>query len=274
MSFFKKKAGMATAAVIIIAAVIAVFSHFSGNNIIAGAIRTIFAPVQSGVSYISASINKQINFIREAKAYKDQNDALIDEINQLKKQNKEVSIYREENERLLALMELQNSMSNYSTVAAKVIAYSSSSRYDSIEINKGTFSGISKGNTVITDKGIVGMVEEVGPNWALVNTILMPGKATSVDVARTDVIGVIEGDAELCYDALCKLTFIDKGANIIVGDILETSGAGGIYPPGLNVGTIRDISADSMGTLNYATVEPIVDFNHLHEVLVINGVQG
>ena len=182
--------------------------------------------------------------------------------------------YREENERLLALMELQNSMSNYSTVAAKVIAYSSSSRYDSIEINKGTFSGISKGNTVITDKGIVGMVEEVGPNWALVNTILMPGKATSVDVARTDDIGVIEGDAELCYDALCKLTFIDKGANIIVGDILETSGAGGIYPPGLNVGTIRDISADSMGTLNYATVEPIVDFNHLHEVLVINGVQG
>ncbi len=274
MSFLKKKAGMAATAVIIIAAFIAVVSHFMDRNIFADAVRTIFAPVQNGAAYISNSIDEQINFVREAKAYKEQNDLLIDEINQMKKQNKEISVYREENERLLALMDLQESMGNYSTVAAKVIAYSSSSRYDTIEINKGTFSGISRGNTVITDKGIVGTVEEVGPNWALVNTILTPGKATSVDVARTDDIGVIEGDGELCYDALCKLTFVDKGANIIVGDILETSGAGGIYPPGLNVGTIRDISADSMGTLNYATVEPMVDFNRLHEVLVINGVQG
>ena len=54
---------------------------------------------------------------------------------------------------------------------------------------------------------------------------------------------------------------------------METSGTGGIYPPGLNVGTIREISADNMGTLNYALVEPKVDFKTLHEVLVINGVQ-
>ena len=68
------------------------------------------------------------------------------------------------------------------------------------------------------------------------------------------------------------MTFIDKGSNLIVGDLLETSGAGGVYPAGLNVGAVREISADAMGNLNYAIVEPAVDFSRLYEVLVITGM--
>lgn len=68
------------------------------------------------------------------------------------------------------------------------------------------------------------------------------------------------------------MTFIDKGANIIVGDLLETSGSGGIYPAGILVGAIREINSDNTGMLNYATVEPLVNFSRLYEVLVINGV--
>ena len=57
-----------------------------------------------------------------------------------------------------------------------------------------------------------------------------------------------------------------------MGDLLETSGSGGVYPAGLLVGAIREINSDAMGNLNYATVEPLVDFDKLYEVLVINGI--
>ena len=273
MSFFKKKAGITVIVVVILAALSVTITHFAGENPVADVVRTVFSPFQNGAAAISGAISRQVTFIREASSYKEQNDQLVNEIIELKKKNKETSVYREENERLNELLQLQNSIQNYSTVAASVIGYSTNHWYDKIEINKGTLSGVDKGNTVIASDGIVGTVTEVGPNWAMIDTIINPESATGILVSRTDDIGVIEGDAEMCYQSLCKLTFVDKGANIIVGDILETSGTGGIYPPGLNVGTIREISADNMGTLNYALVEPKVDFKTLHEVLVINGVQ-
>lgn len=273
MSFFKKKAGVTVIVVAVIAALLAVITHFTGENPVSNAVRTVFAPFRSGIAAVSGAVSERVDFIREASAYKEQNEQLVNEIIELKKQNKETAVYREENERLNALLELRNSIQGYSTVAASVIGYSSNHWYDSIEINKGTLAGVNTGNTVIAADGIVGTVTDAGPNWAVVNTVINPESATGIAVARTGDIGVIEGDAEMCYDSLCKLTFVDKGANIIVGDILVTSGTGGIYPPDLNVGTIREISADNMGTLNYATVEPMVDFENLREVLVINGVQ-
>lgn len=272
MSFFKKKIGVAVVVVLIIAAVSSVITHFTQVNPITAVVRTVMSPFSNGASQISRWIDEQVSFIWEASAYKEQNEMLQEQITELRKKNKEVAVYQEQVERLNTLLELKNSITDYSTVAASVIGYSAGRGYDRIEINKGTFSGINPGNTVITADGVVGTVTEAGANWAMVDTIIAPRSSTGIKVSRTDGVGVIEGDSELCREMLCKLTFVDKNANIIVGDILETSGTGGIYPPSLNVGTIREISADSMGTLNYAVVEPTVNFAKLHEVLVINGV--
>ena len=70
-------------------------------------------------------------------------------------------------------------------------------------------------------------------------------------------------------DGFCKMNFISRDASIVVGDVLETSGLGGIYPSGLSVGKIREMKSDNTGTLQYAVVEPFVDFDGVHEVLVI-----
>lgn len=272
MSFFRKKAGIAVIIVIAAAVLNGVISHYSGLNIISETVRFVFMPFQNGVSFIASQIDATVDFIRESAAYKDQNAMLVNQINELKKQNRDTYLYQEENERLLGLLELKESMDQYSTVAARVIGYSPNKWYDKIEINKGTFAGVNVGNTVMTGEGIVGIVTEAGPNWSIVDTILNPESATGITVSRTGDVGVVEGDSQMCYNSQCKLTFVDKDANIIVGDILVTSGTGGIYPAGINVGTIREISADNTGILNYAVVEPMVNFSKLHEVLVINGV--
>ena len=69
------------------------------------------------------------------------------------------------------------------------------------------------------------------------------------------------------------MSFMSKNASVIVGDMLETSGLGGVYPAGMMVGKVREISSDNSGSMQYAVVEPAVDFNDLREVLVITDVQ-
>ena len=271
-SLFKKKGVRIALIVTAIVFVLAAVEHFGGSNPVSQAIRTVFSPFQSGMSFITDKIRDQIDFVVEMKSYKEENERLVSEINELKKQNRDITNYREENDRLRAELDLQQNLDGYSTVAASIIAYSSNNWYDTVEISKGSLAGVAVGNAVITPDGIVGKVVEVGATWALVSTILNPDNAMGVRISRTGDVAVVEGDDELYTESRCKMTFIDKGSNLIVGDVLETSGSGGIYPPGLSVGAVREINADAMGNLNFATVEPIVDFSRLYEVLVINGI--
>ena len=268
-----KNKGRKVAAVVTVCVVICVImARFVGVNPASWLARTIFEPVENGFAYIADRISDNIRFVWEMSSYKEENEKLVGQINELTRANRDVSELRLENERLSQLLELKSTMNGYSTVAASVIAYSKNNWYDTIEINKGTRNGLSVGNAVITGDGVVGRITETGPNWSTVSTILNNDNAMGVRVTRTSGLGVVEGDEQLCLDSLCKMTFINQESTIIVGDLLETSGSGGIYPAGLFVGAIREINADNTGELNYATVEPAVDFSRLYEVLVINGI--
>lgn len=271
-SLFKKKSVRIALIVTALVLVFAAIAHFGGANPVSQAVRTVFSPFQRGASYIVNKVTGTTDFIREMKSYQEENERLVNEINELKRQNRDITNYREENERLRETLDLMQSLDGYSTVAASVIAYSSNNWYDTVEISKGALAGVSVGNAVITPDGVVGKVTEVGPNWATVSTILNPDNAMGVRISRTGDVAVVEGDDELYSQSYCKMTFIDKDSALIIGDLLETSGAGGIYPAGLGVGAVREINADAMGNLNYATVEPMVDFSRLYQVVVINGV--
>lgn len=268
-SFFKKRGVQVAAIITAVVLICAAITHFGGSNPVSAALRTVLSPFQNGVSYISSKIHGAVDFIIEMKSYKNENERLVSEINDLKKQNRDITNYREENERLREMLNLKDSMTAHSTIAASVIAYSANNWYDTLQINKGVLAGVNVGNAVITPDGVVGKITEVGPTWSLVSTILNPDNAMGVRVSRTGDVAVVEGDSELYSKNYCKMTFIDKGSSLIIGDLLETSGSGGVYPAGLSVGAIREINADAMGNLNFATVEPLVDFNKLYEVLVI-----
>lgn len=270
-SFFKNKAAVAAAAVTAGVLFVVIISHFLGFNPVTGIARTVLSPFGTGVSYLGDKLYSTVEFIWEMDSYREENEKLNNEISELRLNSRDVAQFREENERLKDLLELKNSMDTYSIVAATVIGYSKDNTYDKIEIGKGSANGVFEGNTVITADGVVGMVTEVGLNWAVVTTILESGNAVGIKITRTGDIAVLEGDEELSKDGFCKMTFINPSVNIIAGDIIETSGSAGIYPAGLEIGKVKEINSDSMGQIDYATIEPSVDFKSLHEVLVING---
>ncbi len=269
-SFFKKK-GVQVAAIVTAAVLLCVaIAHFGGSNPVSAVLRTVFAPFQNGAAYITHKVSDTVDFVIEMKSYKDENEKLVREMNELKKENKDITNYREENERLRDLLELQESLADYTTIPASVIAYSASGSYDTVQISRGSLAGVSVGDAVITSDGVVGKVTETGLTWSVVSTILSPGNAMGVRVTRTDNLAVVEGDSETASEGYCRMSFIDKGSSLIIGDLLETSGASGVYPPGILVGSVREISSDTTGNLNYATIEPMVDFDRLYEVLVVS----
>ena len=266
-SFFKSKGFIAVIVVTLITAAATAFFG-SADNAVASGIRTIFSPVQTVVSGAASSIDRFRIFVMEMHGYKEENERLVSEIKELQKQNRSIEEYAKENDRLRNLLMFKEELT-YNTVAAEIISYEPNNWYDTIVINRGTNDGLAVNNAVLTADGVVGKISEVGPNWARVTSILNTDNAMGVKVSRTGDIAVVEGDAVLSNDQQCKMTFIDKGATMIVGDLLETSGSGGIYPAGLKVGNIVDIKQDNAGILEYAIVEPSADFDNLYEVLVI-----
>lgn len=269
MKIFSKKWHMTLLVVAVVAMSAFILEHFIGVNPVKVVVKTVFTPVKSGFSYIAHSLEDARNFVWDMRAYKEDNERLESENLALRQQNRDVAAYREENERLQSLLNLKESLSDYQTVAARVISYSGNNWYEGIEINKGTLNGLKTGDVVITPDGLVGKITEAGTTYSVVTTILDSDSAVGIKVSRTGGSGLIEGDAEFAKNMQCKLSFLDRSTPIIVGDVVETSGTSGTYPPGLAVGSIINVSADSTGSLKYAVIDPAVDFDSLKEVLVI-----
>lgn len=269
MKLFSKKWQLTIIILAVLSAGGFVLDHFIGFNPVVVAINTIASPIKHGFSYIAHSINEAKVFVWDMRAYKADNERLYAENIKLKRENRETSEYRAENERLRKLLDLQTNSAEYTTIAAEVISISHTEEYQSLEISKGSLAGVAKGDAVITAEGLVGRVTEVGPNFAIVETILDPESLIGIKVSRSGGTGLVEGDETLSKDAQCKLTFVDKETPVIVGDIIETSGSGGIYPAGVVIGTVISVSADRSGSLNYAVIGTGVNFDLLREVLVI-----
>ncbi len=273
MKFFSKKWQITIIILAVIAGGSFILEHFVDFNPVTVAINTVASPVKHGFSYISHSLNSVKEFVWNMRAYKEDNQRLASENIELKRENRSISEYKSENERLRKLLDLKVNAEEYTTVAAEVIAVSHNDDYRRVEISKGTLAGIAKGNAVITADGLVGRVIEAGSNYAMVETILAPESIIGIKVSRSGGSGLVEGDYDLARNAQCKLTFVDKETPVIVGDVIETSGSGGAYPAGLVIGTVMNISADRSGTLNYAVIDTAVNFDMLREVLVITATE-
>lgn len=270
MPFFKNKLFIALASVTAASILFAVILNtVPQSNPAAIVVRTMFSPFQKAVSYVGSSVNSFTAFVFEMKGYKSENERLVNEINALKKEKRSIEDYKAENDRLNELLALKEQYNTSDTVAARIIAKSTNGWCDTIEINKGKKDGLAPEDIVITPDGVVGLVSQAGGSWASVDTIINAEHALGVRVVRTSDIAIAEGDIAFAGDGFCKMNFISRDSGIVVGDILETSGLGGIYPSGLSVGKIREIKSDNTGTLQYAVVEPFVDFDNVHEVLVI-----
>lgn len=168
------------------------------------------------------------------------------------------------NNRLRALLDFQETMKQ-KTVAGEIIGKDPSPWFRSIIINKGKRDGLRPSLPVIVPGGVVGIVTDVSDRYAKV--LMMIDQNCSVDavVQRNRARGVVRGEAR----DICSLEYVLYRHDLRVGDIVVTSGLDGVFPKGLRIGTISEVTKKNSGIFQDVIVTPFVDFETIEEVLVI-----
>lgn len=169
-----------------------------------------------------------------------------------------------ENTRLRNLLNFKEKLA-LESVVARVIAKDVSTEFRALRINRGESAGIKKGMAVVTQEGVVGRVLRTTSNTADVVTILDLMSAVDSMIERSRARGVVEGMTE----EVCQLKFVLRTDDIQEGDILISSGLGGVYPKGVPVGTVSKVDKKKFGITQDVEVRPAVDFTKLEEVMVV-----
>lgn len=226
-------------------------------------------PFKTGIKFLGNQVKEVSdyfvnveNLIQENEELKMQNDRLL-------YQNTMLTQYKSENESLKELLELKQRYEDYPTLGGNVIAKDTSNWYKSFNIDKGLVHNIKEDDVLLSGGGLVGHVTKVNPLSSVALSIIDDRSAISVKVVRTGDTGILRGDVELGNKGLCKLE-IDVESEIVKGDQIITSHLSDIYPPGIPIGTVDEVTTGKNGLTQYAYIKPFVDFKHLESVLIIS----
>jgi rod shape-determining protein MreC len=222
----------------------------------------IFSEVQrgmsSGVSGIRSAWSGYVN-LRHVKA---ENDALKRQLAAAQVDGQEQRALADRTRGLQKLLELRNHLP-LATTAAEIIGASATPDFRTVTIDKGKGDGLRPDMAVISPAGVVGRVVVPSTRSAKVQLIIDRNAAAGALVERSRAQGVIVGEG----DAL-RLDYVSEVADIVVGDLVVTSGIDGIYPKGFVIGRVDSVEK-SGGAYKRITVKPSVDFSALEEVLVV-----
>jgi len=186
------------------------------------------------------------------------NAALQAQVIQLQQQVGETQI-------LAALVDFAQARPENRYQAAAVIGRDPSPFLHYVIINRGSNDGFLRGMPVVTDQGLVGRIDAVIADAARVQLITDPASNVNIRLQNAEteasLLGSVTGDV--------TLDLIPQDINIEIGDLALTSGLGGGYPPDLIVGQVVNVRSRDFDLFQQATIQPVVDFNHLSIVLVI-----
>lgn len=238
-------------------------------------IGTITYPFVSAANAISDGVTGIIDKLVNADKYKDENEQLRAQLAEMYKNTMDYDSLLQENDRLREMLELREKNEDFRfSEPCDVIARNANDIYGGFTIGKGVSSGISFGDPVITNSGLVGRVTSVAESYARVTTILSSDVNVGVYTTRARTTGVLENNLENAQKGQCLMSDILKDADIRVGDIIFTSGKSGLFPDDLYVGKVVSVYDDPNGFSKHAVIELAQDVRNVTSVFVITDFDG
>lgn len=270
--FFRHNGILILIAAILLALVTAVVSMLLGGkaNPLANLVGIITTPVRNGISAVTNWAEERYSDAFELEQMKEELEALKQENAELKAKEREYESAIQENERLYNLLELTPKDKQFTKEAAMVTARTTSNWESTLTLSKGTNQGIAVDNCVVDEYwNLVGVVAEVGENWCTVRTLIDANVELGGQLVRTGGAAILEGDLALMEQGKLKLTYLPENSQLMSGDLVTTSGRGGIYPSGLVAGHVEEVRTDASGMTDYAVIVPETDLDNLQQVFVI-----
>ena len=253
---------------VLLAALLAVISNLTGLNF-GEAVQGILTPIRTGVSKLQEQAQQLYSYMFHFEALQAENIALKEQIAQMEDDARVADSVSRENDRLRALLNLLDAHEDYKTVDAYIIAWGSNDWSNTLTINRGTNAGIEEGMCAITANGeVVGLVIEVGTNYAVIRTVLDSSLGISATIASSGYNGMVQGNYTEGNENLLRMNYLPSSSVIRNNDQVVTSGST-TYPRDLILGYVVDAGFDDTGVAKFALLRPAVDIDTLEQVFIL-----
>lgn len=232
---------------------------------VVGTVRGALATPVGWLNGISRWFGRQTGWLFRGRAAEEENRRLKERVAQLEGENAALREAQTNLDRLRADLGFVRG-NTPRLLAADITSRKSDPKFDTLVINRGSHDGVRFNSMVRTRNGLVGRVFEVTPGTAsvLMLTDQKSGVGARVQRAASRAVGVCEGN----NSSRLELKYLPGDADIKPGDLIVTSGLGGIFPPGQGIGTVESVKADENNVGKTAVIKPLVEFDHLEEVYV------
>ena len=257
---------------VLLAAITAVASYaLKGTaNPLSNALGVVTSPIRNGVSSFVGWAEGVYNYSFRYQELEEENQRLRSQIAELEEKAREGEAASKENELLREALGLRAKRSDFVLESARVTAPATSNWESTLTIGKGSAAGIAVDDCVVDEYwNLVGVVAEVGEHWATVRTLVDSDPEMGGQLARTGGAAILEGDFALMGEGRLKLTYLPENSELIAGDLVTTSGRGGVYPAGLVAGHVEEVRTDASGMTRYAVIAPETDLDGRQQVFVI-----
>ena len=230
-------------------------------------VRNAYTPLQRGVSAFRGYIDGLSVLFTEKKRLIADVERLEEELADYRLENQGLREYRYEARKLKELLDFRDqNLTNMELIPAQVIARNPGTWYNTVTIDQGSNKGIARNMPVITPQGLVGRVTSVSSHYAVVLLITDRESAVGSIVQETRVPGIIVGTVN---GKQLKLSQIPFYSEVTKGHRVVTSRFSELYPAGIMIGVIDEVSAEPEALTKSAAVIPTVDFDQIEQVLVV-----
>jgi len=268
--FFKSRAFFVLLTLIILlGGVPTILSAMGQGNFVKDVCMAAVTPVLKGARAVGNGIRGFSEYFSEFDRLKEENKILADRVAELEALVYDAEILEEENEWMRRYLGAKRANTDFVFCDANVIGNDGGGYVSSFTLDRGTSSGIKEGMPVLTDSGVVGRVTEVGLTFCRVSTIINYDSSIGAYAERSGALGLVNGDFDLRRDGLCRLEYLEFDADIEIGDKIYSSGLGSVYPRGLFIGEIAEITGDEYNHTKIAVIKPAAALDRLTKVMIL-----
>ena len=259
--------------ILIIAVILALLLTISGSimnrNPLDLAVQGVLTPFRAAATALTTTAEKYYGYMFRYEALAAENEVLKKQIAEMEDTARQAESVSRENQRLRKGMNLLETHEDYKLVDAYIIGWNSSDWQNTLTINRGTNSGIQKNMCAVTENGeVVGLVTDVGINYAEVTTILDSTLEISGTIASSGYNGMVRGGYIDGHQTLLQMNYLPSAAIIRNKEQVVTSGST-VYPRGLIMGNVVDAGFEETGIANYALLDPAAEISSLQQIFII-----
>lgn len=258
------------AVVIVLCVLSALYSGVTGNpSPVTRIVSFVTTPVQRVATGISNFFSHGLSYFTDFDALQAENEELKRQIREMEQTVRDAELALEENAQLRQQAGQPERMRELTTINAEIIARNPGDWATTLTLDKGSNHGVELGDLVTTVDGMAGYVSELYSNTCEITTVIDVEMQCGALITRTRETAIAEGDYDLMADGNLRLSYLTEDTSVVIGDTVETSGRGGVFPKGVMIGTVESVLPESNGISYYAVIRPFVDVDTISSVSIV-----